>query len=736
VTAIEPYREPERAVVVSAPMRGDEPERSDEINVPGILAAFRRHIGLFFGVVAATIALVIVFLFVYPPRYTATARVTVNTRAISTTPDKETAVVSQLPVQSSSDVDTEAQVIQSRRVALRVVDMLHLDKDPEFSSNRVGPLQQIGYLFAPRKAKSKSDEVINAVLGGLQPARFLTTTAIDINYTNHNPKKAQKIANAFAQAYLDDQVQAKYDQNRQVGEGIMAQLDALRAQAGADAAKVDTYKVQHNLMSVGQVTLTEQEISAYDQSVAAAKVDAAGDKANVVTALEQLAHGSNGEDVGQALNSPVITALREQRAEVSAKLASLEGHYGPRYPDLAQAHKQLADLDQEIQAEIQRIISSLAAKAAVSQKRLETMQATLAATKQELAANNQAQAGLDDVVRAAAVSQQIYEAYLARSKETIAQSSNLLPDSQIVSYAGLPETPSFPVALLFIPLGVVAGVLFGCAAVLMAELNERRLMSGDDVENRLGRPCLGVIPLLYSVTNNDHLRPIDAMVKAPASAYGEAFRALRAGIGLSSQGPPPSVVLITSAFPQEGKTTVALGLARTSALQGVSTVVMDCDARRSGLTRVLRLERDLGLLDVLAGRATLEEALVLDQASGALILPIGGSDEPSQEVLGGEAMDAVLEELRERARIVIMDTAPVLAIAATRVLAAKADAVVMAAHWRKTSEAAVRAALKLLPLDHARLAGVVLTLVDTRLATKYGAPDASRYFKKFRPYFD
>ncbi len=776
--ALEPFRgDPERQIAIAQPARGEAPAKGDNIDIAGLFDAFRRRMGLFLIIMGAVMTLVLVFLFVYPVQYTATARVAVEDRAIAATPEKETPVVSQASTQQGATVATEAQIVQSVRVTERVVAMLHLDQDPEFNCSvqtlKGKLIQFLLRMCAPPTPTSLRDQVITTVLANLRPAQYLTTNAIDINYTDHNARKAQRIANAFAQAYLEDQVAAKYEQSRKASTGLLVHIEQMRQQADEDAAKVQAYKIAHNLLSVGEETLTEQEISSYNQAIAAEKAEAAGDLANLRTAQEQLAHGSNGEDVGEALSSPVVGALRAQRAVLSVKLADMEAHYGPKYPDLPQTRQQLADVDQEIRDEIRRTISNLVAKAAVSQKRLETMEATLAATKRTLAENNAAITGLENLTRAATVSQQIYEAYLDRSKESVAQASSLLPDAEIVSRATLPPFPSFPNTILFMALGVVAGMLFGCAGVLVAEMTEDRLITAEDVERRFGCRYLGGIPLLASVSGgrgpggiplltlastgrylsaagrylkaipflalasgDRRASPIDAVVKEPSSAYSEAFRALRAAIGFSTTGPAPRVVLITSAFPEEGKTTVALGLARTSALQGVSTVVIDCDVRRRGLTRVLGLdEQRPGLLDVLAGRATLAEALVPDEASGAMVLPMSVGELSSNEVLGGEAMDKLLEVARTRFRIIVFDAAPVLAIAATRVLAAKADAVILAAHWRKTHEAPVRAALRLLPDDQVRLAGIVLTRIDVRQMSKYGRADAGRFFKKFKQYY-
>ncbi|HEX4179475.1 MAG TPA: Wzz/FepE/Etk N-terminal domain-containing protein [Caulobacteraceae bacterium] len=740
MTAIEPYRGgPERQAVIMAPAGGEGPGKGDNINFGGLIPAFRQRLGLFLTVLGVTLALVVVFLFVFPAQYTATARVAVDARAVSTTPEKETPVVSQLPTQSTADIDTEVQIIQSRRVIGRVVDMLHLDKDPEFARGNPGLLgkttKMLTSLFTPPAATSKRDEVINAVQTALLPVRFLTTNAIDINFTDHDARKAQRIANAFARAYLDDQVQAKFDKNREASAGELAQIEKMRLQADEDSARVQAYKIAHGLLSLGAQSLTEQEISTYNQGIAAAKAEAAGDQANLRTAQDQLARGSNGDDVGEALNSPVVGALRGQRAVLSAKLADLEGHYGPKYPDLAQARQQLADVDQEIKAEIQRTISNLAAKAAVSQKRLEAMEATLAHTQGTLVENNAADVGLENLNRAATVSQSIYEAYLARSKESVAQTASLIPDAEIVSEAGLPEYPSFPIAILFLALGLVAGVLFGSAAVLIAETTENRLVTAEDVERQLGCPYLGGIPLLASVSKTSR-SPIDTVVAEPSSAYSEAFRALLATVGFSTPGTTARVVLVTSALPLEGKTTVAVGLARTCALQRISTVLVDCDARRRGASRDLNLDGSQpGLLNVLSGDATLSEALIPDIASGVMVLPMSEFDHSSHELLSGEAMDMLLDELRAQFQTIILDTAPTLPIAATRVLATKADTVLLVARWRKTSETAVRAALRLLLNERVQLAGIALACVDLRQMSKYTGADAGRFFKKFMEYY-
>lgn len=730
MNVVEPYRPPHEALeFVEIPASDPLPPRPDHLDYAGIAAAFVRRLGLFFTIFGATVALVVAFLLVYPPHYTGTARVTINARVLSTTPEKETPLVSQLPT-GAADVDTEVQIIQSRRVAQRVIDELRLDQDPEFNNPKKGllgrSLKVLLNIFAPIKATSKRDEIIDAVLLGLDPERFLETNAIDINYKDTDPRKAQRIANGFAQAYLEDQVEAKMNASRQAAMSVSMQIERMRRQADADSIRVQQYKIAHNLLSVGLQSMTEQQVSNYQQSIATARADLAADIANLHTAQEQLASGSNGEDVGEALSSPVVASLRAQRAIVSGKLADMEGHYGPKYPDLAQTRRQLADIDGEIQREIRRTISNLSAKAAVSEKRLNSIEATLNGAQGTLAENNAAQSGLESLIRAATVSQKIYEAYLDRAKEGVAQMSSQIPDAEIISYSDLPEQPSMPVLWLFLLLALVAGVLFGLLGVLLAELNDTSLASGEDVERRLGRRYLGGVPLLSSLPGARGLNPLDAFIRQPFAAYAEALRSLRAAIMLAFPGPAPMVIMVTSSLPREGSTSIALGLARTSALLGAPTVFIDCDVQGAGASRALGLTgAGPGLVEVLDETATLDQALRPDPVSGARILSLGAVTRPADELLGGAAMDALLARLRDDDQTVFIDAAALLPIAVTRILATKVDAVVLVARWRKTPEAAVRAALRLLPRGQVRLAGVALNRVKARRQAEFMAPKPS-----------
>ena len=195
------------------------------------------------------------------------------------------------------------------------------------------------------------------------------------------------------------------------------------------------------------------------------------------------------------------------------------------------------------------------------------------------------------------------------------------------------------------------------------------------------------------------------------------------------------VVAITSALPGEGKTTTSVCLARSAAQQGHSVILIDCDLRRRSVNRMFGAEPTKGLIEVLAGEATLDEAMTIDSVTGVRLLPLAKSSMTPKDVFGSAAMDRLLDQLRQSYDLIILDTAPVLPVADTRVLAPKADVVVFLARWRKTPQHAIEAAFRLLSGTGAHLAGVALTQVDMKLQSKYGYGDPGYYYAEYKKYY-
>ena len=248
----------------------------------------------------------------------------------------------------------------------------------------------------------------------------------------------------------------------------------------------------------------------------------------------------------------------------------------------------------------------------------------------------------------------------------------------------------------------------------------------------------GVLPDCNSVARLPHRRypagPADHLVENPFTAFAESFRNLRAFLMLSGRTPGPSkIVAITSAVPREGKSMTSLCLARTLALTGSKVVLVDCDLRRRGVTKLIG-GSDVGIVEVVEDKYPLQQALIRDAKSNAWILPASGRDIP-HDLFGKSETDAVMRMLAETFDYVILDTPPLLGVADARILAAKADRVLYVVHWNKTPVSAAQSAVEILQSCGAKLSGAILSKVNIKKQARYGYGDASDYFNYYRHYY-
>lgn len=729
---------------------GDWPG-SERLDPQKLIAAFRRRLKLFVAILLLAVTAAILVTARSTPLFTATANVTINTRQ-STVVDSQ-AVLSGLTADSSI-VDTEVEILKSRHLTERVVDGLNLANDPEFNADLAtpGPVQLalggIAAIFGARPDEGGGDRdpvamqrtkeaVIEAVRDRLTIRRVGLTYVMNVSFASEDPAKAARIANAYVERYLLEQLETKFDATRQANEWLNVRLGELRGEVQAAEAAVAQYQSTNNLLSASGTTLTEQEISTYNQQLATVRAQQAEAEARLRTARSQLARGSTGDDVGEALGSQVVQQLRQQRAEVSRRVADLTQRYGPRHPDMLRAQRELADIDGQIQAEIGRLVSNLEAQAQVARERTASMAGSLGTARGTLAANNAASVRLNELQRNAESVRTLYQSFLTRFQETSSQEGLEQSDARIVSRAAIPNAPSSPNIPLNLALGLILGLGLGLAAVVLAEMLDSGLMTGDEVERRLGLPHLGTVPSLPSVAapGEREEAPADYVLKRPLSAFAEAVRALRTSILYSRTGQAVKVVAVTSALPGEGKSTTCLTLARVSAQSGARVLVVDCDLRRRNLNRMLGFEPETGLLEVLNGKAALEQVVHLDEGSGAHVLPLARNSFTPKDVFGSKAMDQLIADLAARYDLVLLDTAPTLAVADTRILAARSDAVIFLARWRKTPEKAIQQSLRLLEQAGAHVAGVALTQVDMNAQARYGYGDAGFYYADYKKYY-
>ncbi|MCR5876532.1 CpsD/CapB family tyrosine-protein kinase [Phenylobacterium sp. J426] len=249
----------------------------------------------------------------------------------------------------------------------------------------------------------------------------------------------------------------------------------------------------------------------------------------------------------------------------------------------------------------------------------------------------------------------------------------------------------------------------------------------------LATPAIGSVPTTRTESSQP---PPEFLIDKPLSAFAESFRTLRTSLQRADLDRPVRVLALTSSLPAEGKSTTSLCLARSSALAGQSTIVVDCDVRRRGLELILKERPTVGLLEVLSGQSPLEDAVFVDQPSGAHVLPVVGAKFTPREVFNTQAFADLLAKLRSQYQQVILDCPPVLAVADTRVIAKQADGVIFLVRWQKTPARAARLALDGLQSVGARVIGVALTQVNLKAQAAYGYGDSGYYYRSYADYYN
>lgn len=726
-TMANPDQEPVALATGAAESGPRKQYTSDFIDLGAIWLAFRRRLWLFLIVFAAIAAAVLVAYLLQQRIYAAQAEVMVNTSQEQVT-GTQAVIESQKP--DNFAVETEVEVLQSPALARRVVEKLKLWANPRF----MGPSD------TPMTQQDAIAQATGMLQSQLSVKRSGLAFVIDVVYLSPDPQLATTIVNALVQEYMDNQLEIKLEATQRASGFLGGKLAGLKAKAETADAALASFQAAHPMLTSGEdQTIVQSEMSTMNGDLASAQADLAQLRGALGNARSGIAQDANGT-VGSSASRSAITELRTQEADAARKVADLQSRYGDRHPELLAAKSQLDTIRTQIRAETRRNIVDLEGQVQAAQQRVASIQASRGQTSGVLATNNRAKAQLETLQREAQTAGATYEQYLQRFRDTSSQEGSQYADSRILALAQVPGSPIRPSLGLFLAIAVLGGALGGAIAVTGRELLERGMRTTADVRAALDVRTLATIPEFQSSLTADdranypEMTP-DYIPDHPFSAFTESFRMLHAALHRpGSANNVHQIVAITSALPGEGKSTSALCLTMVAAMAGQKALLLECDTRR--LVRSTNAETsEFGLLEVLSGKVSLERALQRDAATGAYILPLSRNPLSVGDVLTTSALDHLLAKLRTMFDFIVMDTAPVLPIAETRLLVAKADAVAYLVRWGVTPKAASAAGAAIIRESGTKIAGAVLTQVDLRQQSKWTRDDASSYYKQYKNYY-
>jgi capsular exopolysaccharide synthesis family protein len=686
------------------------------VDLKRIFGAFGRRWQLFTAVVLGAVTLAVAASLILRPVYDATAVVRVD-------PVQKQAIdIQALSTGAPPDqalVDSEVRVMQSRDVARAVVSELKLVDDPEFHRGKKGDPEEVA---------------IDSLLRNLSVTRQGSTYLVAIRFKSSNAAKAVNIANAIARQYILSSVRVRSQTAAEQADWLAKRLDAASTQAQAADAELARYKASKGLVTAASGgTITEQQITTLTLQLATAESDAAAARSNYDAARSQMGQGGV-ESVSSVLNSATITELRRQRAELQRARGEIDSRYGPRHPETLKIEQQIQGIDKQIQDESRRIVAGLETDARAAAARAAALRRDLAALTGNLASNSEAAVRADSLQRDAEAKRGIFNQLANSAQQANQEEANRIAQARIQALATLATKPFFPNKPLFALLGFVLGLVLGSTAVFLAEMLDGGVRTVEEVEQDLGANFIASAPMLTPkvLAGAD---PWDYVINKPMSGFAESLRSARSAITLATLDGPRKIIAITSALPGEGKTVSSVSLARIMAMSSERVLLVDCDLRRNALAGLFAQPPEHGMLEVLTGACTLEQAIIPDRVPGLDILPLRKADFTPRDLFGTRAMTELLETMRGRYDHVVLDCPPLLAVNDARIVASMSDVVLFVARWGKTPRKAIQMALSYLTVDRAPLAGLILSMVDTRARLSIGTGDPTYYYGAYQGYY-
>lgn len=684
------------------------------------------------------------------PRYTAEARIMIEAPEVRSGLDERSP---GRPWLSEQVVQTEADLLSSTVLAHRAIEKLGLREDPEFNGRLREPkplavflswLNPLSWLPESRN-RGEAAELPPEVRERMELAavtRAFTSRAtvrvqrrsfvVSVLYTSESREKAALIANTLTELYVLDRLEASFEEARRVSDWLGQRLESLRRDVAVADTATEEYRAIHGLRRKSEqaVPLKDQQTSELMSRMVLARADLAQKQARLgqLRALQQ-SRGSF-DATSEVLQSPLIQHLREQESQRQREMSDALKTYGERHPRILGNRADLAELRGKIAQEIEKISAALANEVEVGATGLRALEKEMEKARQQSNTAGEAEIRLRELERQGDASRAVYEAFLARFKREAENTRVQRANARVVSPADIPVAPSYPARNSTLGMAFLIALAGGIALVFLIDRLDNAVRSADEAELLTELPTLAMVPLLRGQT----ARPADEILQRPRSTLADAVRSLRTALDLGSGGERRQVLLVTSSVPREGKTFVSLCLALLFAKTYPRVLVIDADVHRPNMFRIIGVEGDRGLVQVLNGEVAPEEVIQHGVLGVLDFLPAGISPNVA-EVITGPRMEALIATLAPLYDRIIIDSPPVLAVTDTRVLARLVDRVVYLIKWNATPRDAVRNGMKLLRGAGGALFGVALTQVNQRKHDRYGYGDYGFYYGRYRDYY-
>lgn len=686
----------------------------------------RRFVVL--GVTLLSLSAALWYAFRTPPVYESTSRIEIRPQD---QPDLGLAQVvgASEGDESESPLNTEVHILQSDSVLFETAQSLNLIAQVRAGEAADAHGNHHPAPGAPITARER-DAMIGIIRDGLRVNTVTGTDIVELRYRSSNPQLAAAIVNRLVDTYTDVSLRSKYDHTMHVSTWLEKQLTGLRSEASDAQLALAAYQKAHNIIGMGEnSTLAIQTL----QGLSASLNDAEADRIQKESRMRDF--DSMGPNLVSVMgDNPMLVSLRAQLADLQTQRAQLSARYGPKYPKMIDLTTQINRIQSQIDAEValarRQVTSEYQSALGVEQ----SLRERLNAQENAVYKLNEGGAQYAILLNQADLTRQLYDTLQMRLKEAMVTSGLSAADINVIDSGQIPYAPVAPRKRQSILIGLIGGLIAGCVLAFLIESIDDRLQTSDEVEAAVMLSPLAAIPHVAGALDKQKWwgkKNVDLTaarldqqlisLRDSKSSSAEAYRNLRSSLLLSSIDTPPRIIVLTSAFPEEGKTTTAINTAIVLAQRGEKVLLVDGDLRRGSLGAVFGLsDRNFGLSTVLANPHSIREISVpLPELPTLHVLPTGPRPPNPAEMLSSSRMEEKFRQWLEEYDRIVIDTAPLLAVSDTQAIAVFADTVVLVTRAGRTRKRALLRARDILLRINAPIAGVVVNDVNVRLENFY-----------------
>lgn len=602
---------------------------------------------------------------------------------------------------------TQYKLLESRALAKKVAEKLDLKNRPPYSRMFAQLPPEVDRITRQRL----EERLVDSVIDDLEVSPVRDSSLVNVSYFSPDPQFAAEVANAMAQAFIEQSLSMRFLASQEAANWLKQQLAEARKKLEESETVLNNYRRRYNIVAVDdKESITAQKLEQLNKELVTAQTKRMETEAR----FQQI---SAGQPIAEILSNPLIQELKAQEAKLITEQSELSKKYGEGHPRMIQLRQEVGAVRGRINSETGVVTQAIKNEYRMAKSQEEKLQKALEEQKNLTQDKSDANVEYRVLLRDVETNRALYENVLKSLKTTVATENLPATNIRIVYPALVPEKPASPRKLFNLLMALGLGLFLGVGAAVALENLDTTLKTPEDVERWLEVPNLALISHIDASAEQGEV-PELVVHHGHQPQASEAYRVLRTSILFSSAEPPPRVLLVTSTLPGEGKTLSVANLGTAIAKTEVDVLLIDADLRRPSLHELFRVPREPGLGNYLAGE-TEDLPLVATMAPHLFIMPAGLSLPNPSELLGADRMRRLLGLIPERFHQVILDSPPLMSITDAAILSTQVDGVLLVVKAETAPRKAIRDVKDHLLELQAPLLGVVLNDVPLHGGSYY-----------------